>query len=404
MKKSSKATKSSSRSKKAVSEKKQAKQKTPASSRVSEKPAAAEKMKRGISFKTLAIVVCVSLTILVPGTFIGILLITETMLIRSPVLVQKNAKITFVLGDVAMRKGSDADWKQAIVGFTLSSGFELKTDKNSIADIRFNDGFAIRISENSLFTLDRLSIKNVNLNLRQGAMYGKFEKLYKENEINIKTPTAIAAVRGTELGFEVSREKKAKKVFPFVKNPPEEAEEGEPLTTIYSLSGITELFNPKFEKDRLLLSFQNKLKIKDSIPPDKIDKLTEDDSTRIRSILNSIHYEEVLLISNKINFKVGEAKILPASFPELDKIVTVLREKKVRVRIEGHTDSLSNDTINQALSVERARSIRVYLVGKGIERKYLDIAGYGSSKPIASNKTDDGRAQNRRVEFIIIEK
>ena len=404
MKKNSKASKASSRVKGPDTSKK-TRQKAPAVPAASDKPEI-ERHRRGVSFKTLAIVIVVSLAITVPGAIIGIMLLKEAMLIRAPVLIQKDAKVTFVLGDVMMRDGADARWKQAIVGYTLSSGCELRTEKNSIADIRFNDGFAIRISADSLFRLDKLNVKNVNLNLQQGALYGKFEKLYKENEINIKTPTAIAAVRGTDLGFEVSREKKAKKLFPFMRKAagPGDDDEGELLTTVYSLSGITELFNPKFERDKLLLSYQSKLTIKDQKPPEKIEKLTEEEATRIRSLLNSLHFEEVLLISDKINFKLGEAKILPASFPELDKIAAILKEKKVRVRIEGHTDSISNDTINQALSVDRAKSIRNYLVGKGIERKYLEIAGYGSSKPIASNKTEDGRAQNRRVEFIIIEK
>ncbi|MCU0846440.1 MAG: OmpA family protein [Spirochaetes bacterium] len=331
----------------------------------------------------------------------GYFLYVEKMLIRLPVLVQKDAKITFVIGGVTYRETKESSWQQAIVGFVLKKGYEIKTDKNSIADLRFNDGFAIRISENSIFKIDHLTVRKVLLNVEKGAVYGKFEKLNKENEINIKTPTAFAGIRGTELGFEVGSKPKDKRLLK-VKNPAAQEEE-DTQTTIYSLSGITEIYNPKFGDQKILLSFQNKLLVAENNPPAKPEKLTEDEITKVRTILNSIHTEEVLLISTKISFKLGSAKLLTSSYPELDKIVEVLKEKRVRVRIEGHTDSIANDTINQALSVERAKSIKDYLIGKQLDPDRFEIAGYGSSKPIASNKTEDGRSQNRRVEFIIIE-
>jgi outer membrane protein OmpA-like peptidoglycan-associated protein len=75
----------------------------------------------------------------------------------------------------------------------------------------------------------------------------------------------------------------------------------------------------------------------------------------------------------------------------------------IQVRIEGHTDNVGSASFNQILSGKRAMSVKRYLIERGIEPERLLIAGFGSSKPIADNATMQGRALNRRVEFIIIE-
>lgn len=75
-----------------------------------------------------------------------------------------------------------------------------------------------------------------------------------------------------------------------------------------------------------------------------------------------------------------------------------------RVRVEGHTDNRGADDYNLDLSDRRAQSVRVYLVGQGIDPARLESVGYGETLPIADNGTSDGRAQNRRVEFRILER
>jgi OOP family OmpA-OmpF porin len=71
------------------------------------------------------------------------------------------------------------------------------------------------------------------------------------------------------------------------------------------------------------------------------------------------------------------------------------------IRIEGHTDNVGSDTYNQKLSEDRARAVFTYLQSKNMGNRASSI-GYGESKPIATNETDEGRAQNRRVEFVIL--
>ncbi|HOT43352.1 MAG TPA: OmpA family protein [Spirochaetota bacterium] len=343
------------------------------------------------------------------GVAVSFLLYTDMMMVQLPVLIQKNPKITFVLGNASYRKTPSDQWEQAIVGQTLKPGYEVKTEKNSQMDICFHGNMAVRVSENSMMRIDDMSVRKVMLKLNNGSLYGKFEKIFKDYDIKVKTPTTVAAIRGTELGFEIHEDliemEKLQKKIRQEKKKDEEPAEVETLysSTIYSVSGIAELNNPKFEDQKVLLSYQNKIAIKENEPPSNPEKMTDDEISRMRSILNSIHTEEVLFISDKINFEVNSATIIPHSYAELDKIIKIIKEKNVRVRIEGHTDIQGTASFNQTLSIKRAESIKKYLVQKGIEADHLEIAGYGSSKPVASNTTPAGRSLNRRVEFIIIE-
>ena len=78
------------------------------------------------------------------------------------------------------------------------------------------------------------------------------------------------------------------------------------------------------------------------------------------------------------------------------------RHPDVKVLISGHTDSMGTDEYNQALSERRAKTAADYLVDKGISRSRMTTKGYGESRPIDTNETDEGRQHNRRVEFEIV--
>ena len=109
-------------------------------------------------------------------------------------------------------------------------------------------------------------------------------------------------------------------------------------------------------------------------------------------------------ISDKVQFKLGSAELLPESFGLLDEVVGVLRDNPQieLLQVEGHTDSTGGAAINRKLSGERAASVRTYLTGKGIEAKRLVAKGFGPDRPIATNDTPEGQEQNRRVEFNIL--
>jgi len=110
--------------------------------------------------------------------------------------------------------------------------------------------------------------------------------------------------------------------------------------------------------------------------------------------------EEKTLVLKGVNFETGKATLTPESMPVLDDLVNQLQANTaITLEVSGHTDSRGNAANNQLLSQQRAQSVADYLVSKGVARERLTVKGYGSAKPIASNKTAEGRLQNRRVEF-----
>jgi outer membrane protein OmpA-like peptidoglycan-associated protein len=109
-----------------------------------------------------------------------------------------------------------------------------------------------------------------------------------------------------------------------------------------------------------------------------------------------------LLADNTIRFNTGSAEIDTVSFGLLDRLVrTLLSCPDARVEIGGHTDSQGSDTSNLTLSEARAQAVYDYVDDAGIARSRIIAVGYGESDPIATNDTEEGRAQNRRIEFTV---
>ena len=102
-----------------------------------------------------------------------------------------------------------------------------------------------------------------------------------------------------------------------------------------------------------------------------------------------------------VEFRTARADLLPGSHAALDKIALIAKKyPNLKLRVEGHTDSQGDDTYNLNLSQKRADAVRNYLVSAGVSGDQVVAAGFGKSRPIASNDTAEGRAQNRRVEFL----
>jgi outer membrane protein OmpA-like peptidoglycan-associated protein len=107
---------------------------------------------------------------------------------------------------------------------------------------------------------------------------------------------------------------------------------------------------------------------------------------------------------NNIFFEYNESELLPESYSELNRIVKLLNDNPaLKIQINGHTDNVGNNSSNKNLSLKRAESVYNYLIQNKIDNNRLKIVGYGSTKPIASNLTEIGRSENRRVEFLILE-
>ena len=101
-------------------------------------------------------------------------------------------------------------------------------------------------------------------------------------------------------------------------------------------------------------------------------------------------------------FAQAKTDILPESYPELDLVVAFLKENpKVKIELMGHTDGRGVHADNVHLSQQRVDKVKEYLVSKGIEPRRISGKGFGGSKPIASNDTEESRRMNRRVEFVI---
>jgi outer membrane protein OmpA-like peptidoglycan-associated protein len=112
--------------------------------------------------------------------------------------------------------------------------------------------------------------------------------------------------------------------------------------------------------------------------------------------------QQQILLKESVHFATGRSMIQIDSYPLLDEVAQALKDHPaIKIRIEGHTDSVGKPEKNQALSEARANSVMQYLASKGIDAARMTAEGFGPSRPIAPNSTDKGKAQNRRVEIHI---
>ena len=111
------------------------------------------------------------------------------------------------------------------------------------------------------------------------------------------------------------------------------------------------------------------------------------------------------MVLKNIFFNTAKYDLLPESIVELDRIVALMKENPtIKIQINGYTDSIGKDADNLLLSEARAKSVVSYLTSKGIKGVLLSFKGFGSANPVASNETDEGRAQNRRTEMVVVSK
>lgn len=107
---------------------------------------------------------------------------------------------------------------------------------------------------------------------------------------------------------------------------------------------------------------------------------------------------------NNIFFEMASTNLDPKSYHDLDKVAEMLSEyATMKIEIGGHTDNVGKEAYNQKLSENRAKAVKDYITSKGIDASRVTYKGYGESSPVAENKTEEGKAKNRRVEFTILE-
>jgi outer membrane protein OmpA-like peptidoglycan-associated protein len=120
---------------------------------------------------------------------------------------------------------------------------------------------------------------------------------------------------------------------------------------------------------------------------------------------NIIVRDDRIELKQTVYFATAKDRILPKSYPLLNEVALALRDNpNLFVRIEGHTDSQGAAAANQRLSQKRAESVRRYLIDQAIAPTRMEAEGFGEDRPLEDNRTAEGRAANRRVEFHIIKK
>ena len=126
------------------------------------------------------------------------------------------------------------------------------------------------------------------------------------------------------------------------------------------------------------------------------------DSTYQKDIaLQPVAINKIIAFKN-IQFQTNSYQLLTVSLIELDKLLQVLNENPtLKIQINGHTDNAGKESDNLSLSTHRAKSVADYFISKGIDAKRVTYRGFGASKPLADNLSEEGKAKNRRTEFEI---
>lgn len=110
----------------------------------------------------------------------------------------------------------------------------------------------------------------------------------------------------------------------------------------------------------------------------------------------------VITLSGGVLFETGKSELMPIARNKLDEVAKALQDQGYKkITVEGHTDSRGSDSVNLELSRLRAESVRSHLVSRGIKSDLISAVGIGEARPVASNDTAEGRANNRRVEIVV---
>ena len=124
----------------------------------------------------------------------------------------------------------------------------------------------------------------------------------------------------------------------------------------------------------------------------------------ITEVAPELKVGESITLKN-VFFQTGKYTLLDISIVELDKVVEMMQSHPtLHIELGGHTDNVGSEASNQKLSEQRAKAVYDYLVSHGVSADRLSYKGYGQSQPVADNSTPEGRRQNRRTVFTIIEK
>ncbi len=131
-------------------------------------------------------------------------------------------------------------------------------------------------------------------------------------------------------------------------------------------------------------------------------RLEVDEVIELQKIEEMIGKETTIRLNN-LFFDLDEFTIRAESYPELNRMASIIKENNLSIEVLGHTDNTGSVEYNKTLSEKRATAVKEYLVSQGIEAAKIAIRGFGETQPVASNDTEEGRGKNRRVEVRFVE-
>ena len=135
-----------------------------------------------------------------------------------------------------------------------------------------------------------------------------------------------------------------------------------------------------------------------------LSDITENSNLKKDLYLNPLEKGSIIKLNN-LFYEFNQFTLKPESFSELNRLAKLVNKSNtMELQINGHTDNVGEEDYNLQLSKNRANEVKEYLVKNGVSEKQIKTKGYGSEKPLATNDTEKGRLENRRVEFIILKK
>jgi outer membrane protein OmpA-like peptidoglycan-associated protein len=278
------------------------------------------------------------------------------------------------------------------LSYTISASGEyayMSTKKNSVGKgdlVRFK----LREEKKVEPTVAGVQTSNTRMEEQRSLSEGK-----SPIDKNATTPTPVVMISGKVIDGKTGRPIEAKIIYQTL---PDGEEVGEAYT------------NPSTGEYKIVLPYGSKYSYR-AVAKDFIAIGKNIDLTEIKEF-KEISNDELKLVPikagekvplNNIFFEYAKATLRSESFPELDRIAETLKENgNLVIEIQGHTDNVGSNESNLKLSQDRAESVRSYLLSKKLPSNRVTSIGFGETRPIASNDTEEGKAQNRRVEFVIL--
>ncbi len=246
---------------------------------------------------------------------------------------------------------------------------------------------------------------------------GKDQDIYRINMPPAQRPRPVVLVRGRVLNQDTNEPISASVVYQDLATGKEIGR-----ATTSPVDGVFQIVLPSGVNYGYMAKSQGYIAVSDNMDLQQLNEYKEIEKDLLMSPIRAEKKTEVVMTPegeekkvevvaerkpirmNNIFFEFNKATLRPESLPELNRFVEVLKENEdITIEVAGHTDDVGSAEYNQRLSRERAKAVEQYLKSQGIRANRIRTAGYGKAKPVAPNTTDEGRAQNRRVEFIIVD-